>query len=140
MPDLFEELNNIKENNFVDGETNLNSLYEKCSLYMISVDYKIFFLKNIIRMNVPELAAYAFLFNDIIYSFCVKKELQGNGYGKKLLILVLKKNKPLTLHVRESNIVAKKLYESVGFKFVSLIKDFYTWTSVNENGIEMIYK
>ena len=60
----------------------------------------------------------------------VKENRRGNGYGKDLLLILvkhaLKKGiKEMTLEVRESNYSAINLYESVGFKIYGKRKNYY---------------
>lgn len=74
-----------------------------------------------------------------IINFSIKKEFQNLGYGKKLLKYLLdiveKENiKNVYLEVRESNIVAQKLYQKLGFKNFVIRKNFYP---DNENAIIM---
>ena len=73
-----------------------------------------------------------------IAKIAVKKEYQNQGIGKKLLEFALKKideeNCIVTrLEVRESNLIAKKLYEKYKFKPVRVRNNYYN----NENGICM---
>lgn len=72
-----------------------------------------------------------------ILNFCVKKNLQHKGIGTALItyainILHSKGAKSFILEVRESNVAAIKLYEKLGFKKISLRKNYY---SNNENAI-----
>ena len=65
-----------------------------------------------------------------IINISIKKEFQSTGYGSKLLNTVLKNIekenvKNVYLEVRESNIVAQKLYQKFGFKNYALRKNFY---------------
>ena len=73
-----------------------------------------------------------------IAKIAVKKEYQNQGIGKKLLEFALKKideeNCIVTrLEVRESNLIAIKLYEKYKFKPVRIRNNYYN----NENGICM---
>ena len=66
-----------------------------------------------------------------IINFCIAKPLQAKGLGRKLLQTVLyslAKFTPthsVTLEVRASNAVALHLYESLGFKKISVKKAYY---------------
>ena len=63
-------------------------------------------------------------------NFAIVPEKQGHGYGKALLLHVLSELKQegihqITLEVRESNIIAQKLYESCGFVRSHVRKNYY---------------
>ena len=66
-----------------------------------------------------------------ILNFCVDKNYQGKGIGKKLLAYVLsilysKGAKSSILEVRESNIKAISLYKKMGYKEISIRKNYYS--------------
>ncbi len=66
-----------------------------------------------------------------IVTFGVSSECRGLGFGKKLLLSLLRELarqgvRSVTLEVRQSNTVARALYEKVGFSEVSLRKAYYT--------------
>ncbi|NWG08306.1 MAG: GNAT family N-acetyltransferase [Chloroflexi bacterium] len=63
--------------------------------------------------------------NGFIFDVEVKKEFRGKGYGKKIMLLVEEKArelglKSLGLHVFGYNMVARNLYESIGYEVSSL--------------------
>jgi len=63
-------------------------------------------------------------------NLAVNKEYQGKGYGRKLLEMGISLCQEagceiMTLEVRQSNVVAKSLYQSCGFEKVSVKKDYY---------------
>lgn len=63
-------------------------------------------------------------------NLAVNKSFQGKGYGKKMLnegISICQDAgcEIMTLEVRQSNVVAKSLYKSLGFEKVSVKKDYY---------------
>lgn len=65
-----------------------------------------------------------------VTNIVVKKEAQGKGIGKKLVLAAIdfcksKHLSSLSLEVRQQNIVAKRLYNSVGFEQVGIRKGFY---------------
>lgn len=66
-----------------------------------------------------------------ILNFCIAKELQSQGYGRKFLEHVLdllnKSNDSYSvmLEVRPSNAAALHLYKSLGFDEVEIKKDYY---------------
>lgn len=65
-----------------------------------------------------------------IGNVCVREEYRGKGYGKLFLNNLLtecrlQQTVGATLEVRESNLVAIKLYESVGFKNVGKRPGYY---------------
>ena len=80
-----------------------------------------------------------------IFEVAIKKEYQGRGFGKKLLIESMKdliedkknieiKNKFL-LEVNEKNKKALKLYKKIGFEEISIRKNYY---GKDENAVIMI--
>ena len=63
-------------------------------------------------------------------NLAVNKKYQGKGYGRKLLEMAISLCQDagceiMTLEVRQSNVVAKSLYQSCGFEKVSVKKDYY---------------
>jgi ribosomal-protein-alanine N-acetyltransferase len=63
-------------------------------------------------------------------NLAVNKKYQGKGYGRKLLEMGISLCQEagceiMTLEVRQSNVVAKSLYQSCGFEKVSVKKDYY---------------
>ena len=65
-----------------------------------------------------------------ILNVCIDPELQGQGYGRSLLLHLLELStdygaKMALLEVRPSNQAAVRLYESVGFSEVGRRKDYY---------------
>ena len=63
-------------------------------------------------------------------NLAVNKKYQGKGYGRKLLEMGISLCQEagceiMTLEVRQSNVVAKALYQSCGFEKVSVKKDYY---------------
>ncbi|MFN3966884.1 MAG: ribosomal protein S18-alanine N-acetyltransferase, partial [Endomicrobiia bacterium] len=76
-----------------------------------------------------------------IMNIAVKKEYRGKGVGKMLINHIIefsktKNIKQIFLEVREKNFIARKLYESFGFKVDKIRKNFYG----NENAIVMVKK
>ena len=72
-----------------------------------------------------------------ITSFGVDKEYSNQGVGGNIFaraVFILKEYN-IYLHVRKSNFIAQKIYEKHVFKKVMEIKDYYSWTSINEDGI-----
>ncbi|HHT97981.1 MAG TPA: ribosomal protein S18-alanine N-acetyltransferase [Clostridiales bacterium] len=65
-----------------------------------------------------------------IYNVAIKKDYRGKNIGYKLMSNLIdegKKNgiKEFILEVRQSNIVAIRLYEKLGFKIIGVRKDLY---------------
>jgi ribosomal-protein-alanine N-acetyltransferase len=66
-----------------------------------------------------------------INNIAVHPDHRGRGFGKEILTATLKEMKAsgiktVTLEVRESNLKALRLYESLGFQVVSRRRDYYT--------------
>jgi len=60
----------------------------------------------------------------------VRSDLQGKGYGREMLLYLLdliKKNgaERALLEVRQSNQIARKLYQSMGFEEIGVRKGYY---------------
>ena len=78
-----------------------------------------------------------------ITSITVEKSLRGLGYGREQLDYLLnicrqRDVQEVTLEVRRTNEVARKLYESYGFAAVGVRKGYYS--STNEDAIIMKLK
>jgi ribosomal protein S18 acetylase RimI-like enzyme len=138
MPLLLDEIRNVIDGNFVEGEMNINSFLDRYSIYILSKSGKIYYLSSLTDVETPEIIGYVILKDDIIYSFCIRLEYQSCGNGFKLLSTILKARRVLKLHVRESNENAIKLYNKLGFTEIARHYNFYSYTSKNENAIEMI--
>ena len=75
-----------------------------------------------------------------ILNLSVCKNLQGQGYGRELLVYLLdlmKRGKAIRtlLEVRESNQIAINLYKSLDFEEIGLRKGYYPAESGRENAI-----
>ena len=101
------------------------------------------------RENEKNVLGYSVFYGTIestdIFEIAIKKEYQGRGFGKKLLIESMKdliedkknieiKNKFL-LEVNEKNKKALKLYKKIGFEEISIRKNYY---GKDENAVIMI--
>lgn len=60
-----------------------------------------------------------------IINLAVDPKYQGQGIAKELLQDILNEAKTWLLEVRESNIKAKALYESLGFEVIAQRKQYY---------------
>lgn len=65
-----------------------------------------------------------------LLNVCVRRRLQGNGYGRELVMHMLARAHcggadALFLEVRPSNVVASQLYATLGFTEVGVRKDYY---------------
>ncbi|WP_150538694.1 ribosomal protein S18-alanine N-acetyltransferase [Actinobacillus vicugnae] len=78
-----------------------------------------------------------------LFNIAVEPAFQGKGYGKCLLLELIERLRnqgilTLWLEVRESNLNAQKLYDSVGFNQVTIRKNYYpTATGGRENAVVM---
>lgn len=75
-----------------------------------------------------------------ILNICIAKDLQGQGFGKKLLYQLLdvaEKSEvdSVFLEVRDSNAVAIQLYEQEGFNRIGLRKAYYPADEGREDAI-----
>ena len=78
-----------------------------------------------------------------LFNLAVAPAAQGKGYAKRLLAelisqLQTRSVQTLWLEVRESNTVARRLYDSLGFNEVTLRKNYYpTSDGKRENAVVM---
>lgn len=77
-----------------------------------------------------------------LLTLCVHPSVQRDGYGRKVLSLLLERAKNLKaevcfLEVRRSNSGAISLYESMGFSVVSERKNYYPNGGNNEDALIM---
>ena len=77
-----------------------------------------------------------------LLTLCVHPSVQREGYGRKVLSLLLERAKNLKaevcfLEVRRSNSGAISLYESMGFSVVSERKNYYPNGGNNEDALIM---
>ncbi len=74
----------------------------------------------------------------VVFSLAVLPEHRRKGIGTKLLKLACNAHKKYTiiLHTRESNIVAKNIYEKNGFKTFKKITNYYH--TPEEDGLVMV--
>ena len=93
---------------------------------LIELD-KIFVLK-VISSN--QLIGFVELQGDLeeteIITLGIKKNFQNQGYGKQLINFIINKNyKNIFLEVSLSNLRALNFYKSLGFKKISIRKNYY---------------
>ncbi|EFM88815.1 ribosomal-protein-alanine N-acetyltransferase [Actinobacillus pleuropneumoniae] len=78
-----------------------------------------------------------------LFNIAVDPNFQAKGYGKRLLSALIERLHEqgiltLWLEVRESNLAAQKLYDSLGFNEVTIRKNYYpTPSGERENAIVM---
>ena len=81
-----------------------------------------------------EITGYAILLTAVgechVLNLCIDPQLQGRGYGRRLLNKMLDYAKSIDansafLEVRPSNTYAVELYESEGFNEVGIRRDYY---------------
>ncbi|EFM99718.1 ribosomal protein S18-alanine N-acetyltransferase [Actinobacillus pleuropneumoniae] len=78
-----------------------------------------------------------------LFNIAVDPNFQAKGYGKRLLSALIERLREqgiltLWLEVRESNLAAQKLYDSLGFNEVTIRKNYYpTPSGKRENAIVM---
>ena len=134
---MFQEINCILNENFVEDELNIKDLIKYCELYYMTIKKEIYFLKNITNIQVDEIIALCFLKDNVIYNIAVKTNYQNKKNGYKLLKAVIKITKNLSLKVRSKNMNAIKLYEKVGFVKTTIEPNFYSYSSNNDDAINM---
>ncbi|RDH85046.1 MAG: ribosomal-protein-alanine N-acetyltransferase [endosymbiont of Galathealinum brachiosum] len=65
-----------------------------------------------------------------ILNLCVSPDAQGKGLGKRMLYKLMqlaaeRQGNSIFLEVRESNLIAQKLYDQEGFNRIGLRKNYY---------------
>lgn len=75
-----------------------------------------------------------------ILNLCVSPEVQGQGLGKRMLYKLMqlaaeRQGNSIFLEVRESNVVAQKLYDQEGFNRIGLRKNYYPSTDGREDAL-----
>jgi ribosomal protein S18 acetylase RimI-like enzyme len=84
---------------------------------LMASNYMVFLLND--KNEIVGLAGVRKSFMHSLYFMVVNKKFQGQGYGKKLISVILDNLPPkslLLLSVGRSNINARRLYHTVGFK------------------------
>ena len=103
---------------------------------------KIFVLK-VISSN--QLIGFVELQGDLeeteIITLGIKKNFQNQGYGKQLINFIIKKNyKNIFLEVSLSNLKALNFYKSLGFKRISIRKNYYRSVKNQNDAFILNYK
>ncbi len=75
-----------------------------------------------------------------LLNVCINPECQGDGYGRILVKHMLDRAREnavssMFLEVRPSNLIAYKLYESLGFNEVGIREDYYPAAKGREDAI-----
>jgi len=138
---IYPQLTKIIEENFTDGEIELESYIIHCSLYYITTERRVLFLNKAIDHKIDDtIAAFCFEKRGVIFLIATSKEYQHQGYAKELLSTILSRLEKAKLNVRVSNKNAIKLYMSLGFKVTDVKENFYQYTGENEDAYEMRYE
>lgn len=137
---LYQQFSNIIDGQFAENEVVIESLIIHCSLYYIMSNGKIYFHNRIIDVDIDgDIASLCFVRNNHIFLICTSERYRGMGYARTLLSNVLNIIKKAKLNVRVSNTTAIGLYISLGFQQSRIKRNYYNYTSVNEDAIEMVY-
>ena len=76
-----------------------------------------------------------------IITLGIKKNFQNQGYGKQLINFIIKKNyKNIFLEVSSSNLKALNFYKSLGFKKISIRKNYYRSVKNQNDALILNYK
>ncbi len=77
-----------------------------------------------------------------IVTFCVTPSYRNKGIGKKLLLEVMnlaeETQSKVFLEVAEKNYTARSLYQSLGFKKISIRKNYYKFSDSFQDAIVMM--
>lgn len=78
-----------------------------------------------------------------LVNFCVKPEFRRNGIGAEMMKKLVSKlseqrRNRIIIEVRETNIVAQQFFKSMGFRAISVLRDFYEDT--DEDAYLMQYR
>lgn len=85
---------------------------------------------SFVLMNNSVMIGYCCVAKKSVMSFAILPEYRGQGLGKTLMLHTLnylksQKWEYITLHVRTDNIIAQKLYLSVGFENDVIVDKYY---------------
>jgi len=77
-----------------------------------------------------------------ILNCCIAPQWQGQGYGRRLMAHLLEvarghRTQELFLEVRISNVIAKRLYESLGFEVIAQRRGYYPCDEGREDALIM---
>ena len=137
---LFDEINLVLEDNVIPGEVVLEDLFNNTSLYYMNVKGQILFLNKIKDISVDEsVIGLAFVKNSCLYFFCVKKDHQNRGRATAFLRAIVKREQHLRLKVRSQNESAKAVYQKVGFREIDISPNYYSYTAILDDAINMQY-
>lgn len=80
-----------------------------------------------------------------LLNVCINPEVQGNGFGRQLVQHILSRAiargaSKVFLEVRPSNLIAFKLYESLGFQEIGFRKDYYPAENGREDALVFSYQ
>ena len=76
-----------------------------------------------------------------IITLGIKKNFQNQGYGKQLINFIIKKNyKNIFLVFSSSNLKALNFYKSLGFKKISIRKNYYRSVKNQNDAFILNYK
>lgn len=75
-----------------------------------------------------------------LLNITIAPDSQGLGWGRQLMQYIITRAQQdyvswLWLEVRPSNVIAKKLYESMGFEFVAVRKNYYPAVEGREDAV-----
>lgn len=73
-----------------------------------------------------------------LLNVCVRRDQQGHGFGRELVNFMLTRAEQsgvdtVFLEVRPTNFVARRLYETVGFREIGMRKNYYPAHTGNED-------
>ncbi|MDD4931443.1 MAG: GNAT family N-acetyltransferase [Candidatus Colwellbacteria bacterium] len=85
---------------------------------------------SFVLMANSKMIGYCCVARNSVMSFAILSEYRGRGFGKLLMNTTLdclksKKWTYITLHVRVDNVIAQKLYLSVGFQIHETVVKYY---------------
>ncbi len=107
----------------------------------IKADYHCVVVKQL-----DTIIGYAFLMTahdeSHLLNMCIDNRQQGNGYGRRLLrylqnICIYNQSRSFLLEVRESNVVAQRLYRSFGFEQIGVRENYYRCVQGREHALVM---
>jgi len=73
-----------------------------------------------------------------LLNVCIRRESQGSGYGRELVLHMIGRARRFGasvtfLEVRPSNLIAIRLYETIGFNEIGIRRDYYPAQSGHED-------
>ena len=130
-------------NSILNIEKDLKLPVTNFKLFSNLIELDKIFVMKVIPSN--QLIGFVELQGDLeeteIITLGIKKNFQNQGYGKQLINFIINKNyKNIFLEVSLSNLKALNFYKSLGFKKISIRKNYYRSVKNQNDAFILNYK